>query len=98
MPDLADILRNFAERGHLRHISISVLSDGHYQVSCKVLSEDAYKVDIREDLILALLKAMAPGHGHSWSELLGDELGTKADAMLADLPGDDEPDLMETVL
>ncbi|MGI9503158.1 MAG: hypothetical protein ACR2RE_08910 [Geminicoccaceae bacterium] len=99
MPDLADILRTFAERGHLRHISISALSDGRYQVSCKVLNEDAYSVDIREDLILAILKAIGPAYGHSWSEKLGDELGPKVDAMLADWPDDDEElDLMETVL
>ena len=99
MPDLADILSTFAERGHLRHISISALSDGRYQVSCKVLNEDAYKVDICGDLVLALLKAIGPGYGHSWSELLGDELGPEVDAMLAEwLANEDEPDLMGTVL
>ncbi|MGI9505146.1 MAG: hypothetical protein ACR2RE_19060 [Geminicoccaceae bacterium] len=98
MPDLADILRTFAERGHIRHISISAFSDGRYQVSCKVRDADAYKVDIRGDLILAILKAIGPGYGHSWSELLGDELGMKLDTALAAWGVGDEPDLVDTVL
>lgn len=77
---LSAILDVAFARGYAQHVSLSAAASGEVQCSVKANAGTGYHVFVSEEPTEGLLKALHPGFGRSWVEVLGDELGDVMDA------------------
>jgi hypothetical protein len=93
---LGDVLRALHERGHFIHLSVSALSEGGFQASFRTGERSSYRVEMADDPVEAILKAVSPCYGHTWAELLGPAFA-EADE-IAENRAEEEDDDLEDVL
>lgn len=70
---LGELLEVMADRGVFQHLSVTPTGDGQWQSSFRDARGKAYNVAISDGIIESILKALAPDHGKTWGDILGDE-------------------------
>lgn len=87
---LSAILEVAFARGYLQHVSLAASSSGKVQGSARQAASNGHAVELHDNPVMALLRAMHPGYGHSWAEALGDDLGEIMDDWWASLDEDED--------
>lgn len=66
---LGELINAMDSAGTLRHLSLAKTSDGEWQASHRA-EHGGYRVVIKATPFEAILGALAPVYGHSWSEIV----------------------------
>jgi len=86
------------ERGSIQQFSFALTPSGAFQANVKAAGGSGFNVHLDADLGVAVFRALHPGYGHPWSEMVGDDLGETLDdwwVSALEGPNPDDPDDLE---
>lgn len=67
------LLEAMADRGVFQHLSVMHMGEGQFQASFRDATGKPYNVAIKTSITQAIYDALAPDHGTTWEDLLGDD-------------------------